>query len=217
MGEHRCQWLEAAECASLRLTFFRANERVREPLRALHLHLFMMCRAQFAAERSFERYREAARTTPAIDGLLLQYLEAHAFLVSAKLAWDTLAGIKLSLASLQPPKGTMEAFRSAAARHATVRARLDSARHHIEHIVERIREGGATRTTQASSTDAFQQALGRCDGSALVFGDARFDLGEQLAALADLQGTVGPAIAGAVVPTFAVQRSAAPNSAPPSS
>lgn len=244
MSEHACQWLDAAECAGLRLAFFQSNERIREPLRTLQMHLVMMCRAQFAAERSYKRFTEvpanhrdgacapasipdgasapaapcdgspgpantrdggSERTTTtrgAVEGLLLQYLEAHAFLVSANLVWDTLAEIKLAMVPLQPPRGFIEQLKSASSRFAALRAQLTSARAHFEHIAGQIRGRSSPSEAREGSAEVFRRALGRCEGTSVIFGDACFDLAEQSAALAHLRDTVAPSIASAITPPF---------------
>jgi hypothetical protein len=172
------------------------------------MHLVMMCRAQFAAERSYQRFTEAGSLRPGVEAVLLQYLEAHAFLISAKLAWDTLAGIKLAIVTLRPPKGSIDEIKAANVRHTTIRAKLTSARSHIEHIVGQIRQGRTPPDGEETSADIFGQALGRCEGTSVIFGDERFDLAEQIAALTDVCERVAPSIASLVTPSLTIQSSA---------
>jgi hypothetical protein len=201
MRDHRCDWQEAAECVGLQLAFFPANERMREPLHVLRMNLSMMCRAQFAAERSYARFVQG-QSTSGIESILSQFLEAHAFLVSTDLAWETLAAIKLALVTLKPPKGFIDEIKSASARHADVRAQLASARTYVEHVTEGIRQRRAGSDGGETSAGSLRQPVGHCEGTTVVFGDERFDLAAQLAALADLRDTIAPSIASAVTPTF---------------
>jgi hypothetical protein len=205
--EHHCPWLYAAGRVGPELEAAASPARVREPLRALHRNLLMMCRAHFAVERSYDRFRAARATLPGLEGQLLQYLEAHAFLVSACLAWDTLATIKLGLLPLRSTRGISSALTAAMGRHAPVRARLAAARHSMEHITELMREGRKAPGGDAVVADAFRQALGRCEGTTVLFGDERVDLTEQAAALdavrASVAGLIGGAVRGAAGPSVA--------------
>jgi hypothetical protein len=200
MSEHACPWLDAAECAGLRLSFFRANEQVREPLRILHMRLSMMCRAQFSTERSYQRFVGVGSQPAGLEGTLKQYLEAHSFVVSAKLAWDTLSEIRLALVTLKPPREFNEAIKSAFARHAGARAELSNARSHIEPIAAQIR--GEEGDGEGGSAEIFQRAMGRPEGTSLRFGGECFDLARQAAALADVRDTLAPSIAALITPSL---------------
>lgn len=141
----------------------------------------MIARAQFGVDLSYDRMR-AAQLDHA--GLILQggdrslqneaifraFLEAHAFLVSAASFWNLLTAL---LKRLDQPE-----LDGAVKEYTPSKEQALTARHHIEHVAERIEAGRAAHYGGEMTAEEFQQAVAALEGEEIIFGPERFNLHE---------------------------------------
>jgi|GEM_PF-787304 hypothetical protein len=194
MGDFN-DWLDACGWSGLQLAFRRPHDG----LERVHLNLLLVARAQFAVDRSYERLQDAA-AIDGIEGTLLQFLDAHAFLVSADLFWRALKDLDAKV----DPKA-FPPLREALDRNESTRTELTKARNHIVHVTERVREGrDPKRGPPAMSKEVFRQAMGLIDGTKIRFGDESFDLADQLHAVVDVRDSVARELGGTLTPSFTV-------------
>ncbi len=161
-------WLEAAGFAGLYLKV--VSLPTSKDLWPAYYNLMMMARAQYAAEASYKRFQSvAAREDAGLKGIFQAYMELHLFIVSADLYWTTL---KELTRYLKPQE-----LKQAVNYHEHLASQTRTARNHMEHITERIREGRVRDPGSMSAKD-FRRAMGTYDASSVTFGTERFDLGE---------------------------------------
>jgi hypothetical protein len=193
---HHCAWLDAVDGTIYAQMFYR-SQAAREKLDVAIGNLFIMCRADFAVNRAFQRLHASLQDT-SIVGTLTGGADAHALLVSAHLAWRTLEelGKRLRRGSL-PYKDLHKALR----KHREVRARCKLGRDHFEHVTDHLRLGRAVHHGGKMTAKTFRQAVGAMVGTSVTFGNETFDLAEQVAALADVRATVAPVLAAFATPS----------------
>lgn len=200
MADHLCDWLDAAAWLRFQIRLGTGGEHDRERLQVVHGNLLMMCRAEFAADVAYERLTESDPAST-IASSLSRLADAHAFLVSAHLAWATLAGLGRKLhRGARPYKAVHNALRA----HRPAIARCKVARDHIEHVTDRLDSGRSIRFGAKMTAKVFRQAMGTVTEKTISFGNESFDLSEQIAALADTRKIVAPVIVAAATPQMRV-------------
>jgi hypothetical protein len=192
-------WLEAAINVGMQLRVAYPN--TEKDLWPVHFNLLMLSRAQYAAELSYERFRQGAATeeasesrTSSLEGIertLRGYLEVHAFLVSAHLYWRSLQAVSSYLVAPEELSQVLHDSEELISHTAT-------ARHHMEHITERIGRGRTGRYGTEMSAEVFRQSLGRIEGSTVVFGEERFDLAAIHEAIRSIGEEVAPLTKAAI-------------------
>lgn len=158
--------------------------------------MFQLGHFQFATELAYGRLHQQATRgtggdTASFEPLLECSADAHALLVSACGYWRALQ----DLLRLMPfPDLMLVTDKLEYVVRATVMAR-----NHIEHITERIVNGRTPRANISGiSAEAFQQAIGRIEFPAIIFGAESFDL----AAISGTILTTGSRIAPTLETTF---------------
>jgi hypothetical protein len=122
-------------------------------------NLLMLSRAQYAVELAHSRIREATaeldeleaqpgKSSEAIDVLLRRYADLHHFLVSASLFWRTLKELAKRL--------DVPELAEAVTKSADVSEHTTRARHHIEHVTERISSGCSPGRAPEMTADVFR-------------------------------------------------------------
>jgi hypothetical protein len=173
-------WLEAAANVGLQLLLARPqSDRALWPA---HYNLLMISRAQYASELSYRRFHayafnenlseSTASHLERIEEILRGYLEAHSFLVSAHLYWRSLRAVNDYLLGPAELNQAIVASEDLISQTAT-------ARHHAEHFIERIERGrtrGYGQGRPEMTAEVFREAMGRIEGTTVIYGDERFDL-----------------------------------------
>jgi hypothetical protein len=90
-----------------------------------------------------------------------------------------------------------------------------TARHHAEHFIERI-EGGRTRKYSHGRpempADIFREAMGRIEGTTVIYGDERFDLSVIHQTIRGIGKEVAPRVKAAIpVPTTRIIQTPPPD------
>lgn len=198
-------WLDAGGFLNIGLRISPEKKELGKDYGAVPYHLMMIGRAQYACEFAYHRLQlaveEGARQADSIardrlHRLLRTYLEIHAFLVSANLYWTTLQklGGKLALPELA----------DALQRYAPAIKATKTARHHIEHISERISGGRGEQHGSPMTPEMFRKAMGRLEGQTIYFGDEPFNLGAIHEALRNVGRNIAPRLREQVQSAFSV-------------
>jgi hypothetical protein len=173
------KWLVVATNVELRR---RAGFTDRPPdAVSLREHISMIARAQFGVDLSYARMRGAQldRATVIMEGgdrslqneaMFRAFLDAHAFLVSAASFWNLVTAL---LKRLDQPE-----LDAAVKEYAPSKKQALTARHHIEHVAERIETGRAAQRGGEMTAEEFRQAVAALEGEEIIFGPERFNLRE---------------------------------------
>lgn len=173
------RWLIVATNVDVRRRAWR-KDRPPDAV-AIREHLGMIARAQFGVDLSYDRMKTAQLDRAGLvmqDGdRLLQneamfraFLEAHTFLVSAASFWNLVAALLKRFGQSELDELIQE--------HAESQEQALRARHHIEHVAERIEAGREAHYGDAMTAEEFQEAVGALEGDEMLFGPERFDLRE---------------------------------------
>jgi hypothetical protein len=189
------RWLIVATNVELRR---RAGLTDRPPdAVSLREHITMIARAQFGVDLSYDRMRAAQLDRAGLvmkdadralqnDAMFRAFLEAHAFLVSAASFWNLLSSLL--------ERFEQSALDTAVEKHAGSKEQALRARHHIEHVAERIEAGRAARFGGEMTSEEFLSAVGSLEGDEMIFGPERFNLRQIRDVTHLVTGAVAPGV-----------------------
>ena len=186
------QWIESAVLLGIGL---RVSPLPKDAW-ATYYHLLVMCRAQFAAEFSYERFIQNCDTTD-LAGIMRGYLDLHSFLVSAHLYWRTLRELASDF--------NLPELAQSVSTYSTVIDNTKCARDHIEHISERIESGRSERWGDSMDTTVFRRRIGNYSDGSVTFGDETINLHEIYDAIRAIGRTVAPKLRALVNSGFKVK------------
>jgi hypothetical protein len=188
-------WVEAAG----HLWIYRHLINYPGDSEGLIFRLATIARTQYGAELAYNRllasaFRDDEPVERRIQLTLGQAADVHAFLGSGALYWSTLGETVRQV--------TRPDLRPAFERYTGAANTAKTARDHMEHLHERIRQGRTARWGEAMSVETFRTAVGAFDGSEIGFGNEKFRIGEMLQAIRDSATAIAPVLQQAASPKF---------------
>ena len=100
----------------------------------------------------------------------------------------------------------LPALADALQRYAPVIDKTKKARHHMEHVSERIAIGREMRWGAPMDSETFRRATGRLEGETVYFGDESFNLGAIHEAVRNVGRNIALRLREQVSPAFSVRQ-----------